>query len=336
LIIVGPVAARWGRRWYRRRHPAGRHAKDASPAAPQRKKERVPALTRRTAGPSGSARAGFALLAVAMLTLGGAATAQAGSSADGVLTFTPDRGKDTTPMYLVTSKPCPAQATNVLAIAYGHGFTANGQIVVSNSTSGMSHASPFVLPLQDTMAAYAKRLNIALVGQYKVFLICKSRLRMTPFASMGGTITFHTPHEYTAPAVTPAQVAAVTGQPGAQSNGQLPSASGPAAPGSGAAPAPSAGAKAKGTTGPAKPGQSGVPGSQASTGVGALPSSGVTTGALAPTSAAHPTSHAMWWLSGAGVLLLLFGVVLALRSVQGPTSPAETATPAQKTSERVS
>jgi hypothetical protein len=338
LIFVGLVAARWGRRRYRRRHPAGRHAKDASPAAPQRKKERVPALTRRTAGPGFRARAGFALLTVATLSVGAAATAQAGSNADGVLTFTPNKGKDTTPMYLVSSKPCPAQATNVLATAYGHGFTPNGQIVVSNSTSGMSHATPFVLPLQDTLAAYAKRLNITLAGPYKIVLICKSRLGMTPFASMVGTITFHTPHDYTAPAVTPAQVAAVTGQPGAQSNGQLPSAGGPAAvgPPAGAGPAPSAGATVPAATATSKPGQSGTSGAAGSTGVGTSPSPGATTGALAPTSAAHSTSHAMWWLSGAGVLLLLFGVVLALRSVQGPSSPAETESTIEKTSERVS
>lgn len=333
LVIVVLAAFPWGRRWYRRRRPAGRHAKGPSPATPQRSKERVPALTRQNVRRGAIARAGLALVAVGMLCVGGAATAQAVGSADGVLTFTPDKGKDTTPMYLVTSKPCPGQATNVLATAYGHGFTADGQIVVSNSTSGMSHATPFVLPLQDTMAAYAKRLNIALSGPYKIVLICKSRLGMTPFASMVGTITFHTPHDYSAPAVTPAQAAAVTGQPGAPSNGQLPPVAGQAGPGAGSPSAPagvSGGTKVPGATIAPRPGQPGSPG------VAASPSPGVSTGALQPTSAAHSTSHAMWWLSGVGVLLLVFGVVLALRSVPGPTAPAATETIVEPTSERVS
>jgi hypothetical protein len=187
------------------------------------------------------------------------------------------------------------------------------------------------------MAAYAKRLNITLAGPYKVVLICKSRLGMTPFATMVGTITFHTPHDYTAPAVTPAQAAAVTGQPGAQANGQLPStgplatSGSPATGGPSAAARPSAGGTPPHSSVTPEPGQSGIPASPGSAGAapGPAPSTGASAAAMTPTSATRTTSNAMWWLSLAGVLLLLVGVVLALRSVQGPSSPGQAGTPTQ-------
>ena len=140
-----------------------------------------------------------------------APAASAGPSPAGVnaLSFTPAMGQDTTPMYVIVPKPCPTQATNVLAKAVGHGFPDGGQTVISNSTSGISHTGPFILPLQDSFTGFAADNGASLLGAYVVTVRCINRLGSATYASFTATITFSDAHHFTAPAPAKSLVAAL-------------------------------------------------------------------------------------------------------------------------------
>jgi hypothetical protein len=168
-----------------------------------------------------------------------APAASAGPSPAGVnaLSFTPAMGQDTTPMYVTVPKPCPTQATNVLAKAVGHGFPDGGQTVISNSTSGISHTGPFILPLQDSFTGFAADNGASLLGAYVVTVRCINRLGSATYASFTATITFSDAHHFTAPAPAKSLVAALVAaqnpasttqtqpvQPRVRASGSVPSA----------------------------------------------------------------------------------------------------------------
>ncbi len=116
------------------------------------------------------------LTLVAVATFGATAVAAPTPTAPSALSFTPTKGLDTTPMYLVVPKACPAAATNVVVEAYGHGMPADGQPVIGNTSAGISHSSAFVLPLQDTFAGFAAVNGTALAGPYQIALRCTDSL----------------------------------------------------------------------------------------------------------------------------------------------------------------
>lgn len=175
----------------------------------------------------GAARAllGLIVAAAASLAIVGDASAAEG----GALTFTPSGGRDDTPMYVVTSAPCPEPASNVVAVATGAGFPAAGQVVISNSTSGVSHRAPLVLPLQDTLHGFAAVNRTQLSGRYLVTLTCQNRLQTTAFATFTGAITFSSPQRFTAPGPSAAvrKAIAAASQP---SSGSSPSDPAPSVP----------------------------------------------------------------------------------------------------------
>jgi hypothetical protein len=147
------------------------------------------------------AGAAFAAGLVLVVATAAASPAMAASTPKlTTLTFTPPRGLDSTPMYLVVPQPCPAKATNIVALAVGHGFVAGGQPVVTNSTAGISHTAPFVVPLQDSFTGFAAVNGTKLSGAYRISLRCIDALGQFTYASFSGAVTFSDATHYTAPA----------------------------------------------------------------------------------------------------------------------------------------
>ncbi len=172
---------------------------------------------------------GLALGLTAVVALVGPAVAD-----DAGLSFAPGAGQDVTPMYVVTSGPCPEPATNVIATATGRGFGPQGQVVISNSTSGVSHTTAFVLPLQDTMHGFAALNRTTLSGPYVVTLRCVNRLQTQELARFSGTITFSSPTRFTAPEPSAAVQRSIEGAAAAR-----PAASSAATPSAAPIPTPS-------------------------------------------------------------------------------------------------
>jgi hypothetical protein len=158
----------------------------------------------------------FASRATAALIAAGATVSTAAllagpaaAAAPPALSFLPANGLASTPMYVFVPKPCPAAGTNIIATAFGHGFPADGQPVVGNSTAGISHTTPFALPLQDTFVGFAADNGTTLSGPYKIMLSCISALGDKTYASFTAIVTFTDAAHFTAPAPTAALVEAI-------------------------------------------------------------------------------------------------------------------------------
>lgn len=140
----------------------------------------------------------IAVAASAAVLLTGA-PAQAASDPAG-LTFIPAKGQDISPLYAVTSAPCPAESTNLLGRMYGNGFPADGTIVIPNSDAALKHDIAFGVPLQDTLSSFAAEAGVKLKGKYKITLQCVNELATQVFKEFSGTLTFADPAHFTAPA----------------------------------------------------------------------------------------------------------------------------------------
>jgi hypothetical protein len=240
------------------------------------------------------------LSGIAAAALAGPATAAAAPAA---LTFLPAKGLASTPMTMVIPAACPAAGSNVVAKAFGHGFPAQGQTVVTNSTAGVSHNAPFALPLQDTFTGFAADNGTKLSGAYLVTLRCISRLGNKTYASYTGTITFSDSSHFTAPAPSDALVNQI--QQAEQPQVPVPTSAGP---------------KAKGKQGPAS-GASANPGQSTGAGAGGTggTAAGGTTAGVAPSSAAKSTKPGFPWeptLIVAAFVLIGLGILLRIRELR--------------------
>jgi hypothetical protein len=247
-----------------------------------------------------------------------AASAAPSPASANALSFTPAKGLDTTPLYVIVPKPCPAQATNVLAKAVGLGFPAGGQTVVSNSTSGISHTAPFILPLQDSFTGFAADNGASLRGAYVVTLRCINRLGTQTYASFTSTITFFDAKHYTAPAPTRSVIAAIAASQNPASS--QPAQSQPSA-GTSAGSQPLSSASANGSSAAgASGGQSATPESKSSQ---PAPST-------AATKATKSTKSSGTWqplLVGIALLLILLAVLIRVREVRRERARAAAARP---------
>jgi len=338
LLLIRIVRRAVGRRKLRKDVAQPRPGGDPKSELPDAAAE-VTLLTRRMAkarAKGGSLRreVPWSIAALAVCTALGVITGgPALADPSGSLTFAPAKGFDETPMYVLTSGPCEAAATNVVAMARGKGFPAEGQVVVGNSSAGVSHTGPFVLPLQNTMAAYAHERNIVLSGPYAVSLICENRLGTHKYTTFSGTITFQTAKTYTAPSPSTQLIQAVQGQQGAQADGYLPGtapipngaggsaatkkpAAGPVPSSGGAGSAPTANATPLKTAGVATPGGGTTTGNPGAAALGAGPTHPVGDGG----------NSSMMLLAAAGVILIAFGLWSFVRSGSArrsrKTSPA--------------
>lgn len=115
----------------------------------------------------------------------------------GELTFYPGTGRDIDPMYVITSGPCPAAATAVVADISGGGLPA-GTVVVPNGPAGLSRTDRFIEPLQDTLNGFAAQVGAKLGGPYTVTLKCQDKFGQKVYSTFVGVITFSDPTHYTA------------------------------------------------------------------------------------------------------------------------------------------
>ncbi len=196
LVIALILGGLWYWRWQSRRRrtaPAGDWVDTPKPE-----------LT--TAGSSTMQRTGQAhrpRRAVAAVTLVAGAlvlpASAAHAGAEGTLTFIPGNGLSISPMYAVTSGPCPQEASNVVGVLTGKGFPPDGIAVVTNGSAPVSHTEAFGAPLQDTLAGFASGMGVTLQGPYVLDLRCINRLGTQVYAQFKGTITFKDATHFTAP-----------------------------------------------------------------------------------------------------------------------------------------
>ncbi|WP_433830266.1 hypothetical protein ACQP2E_10395 [Actinoplanes sp. CA-015351] len=73
----------------------------------------------------------------------------------GTLGFTPAASIDTAAIVMTTSAGCPAPADSFHAVARGHGFPADGQIVTAPTAAGLSRTSAFDVYFAQTMKDFA-------------------------------------------------------------------------------------------------------------------------------------------------------------------------------------
>jgi hypothetical protein len=245
-LVLLAVAITLFVRWRRRPRRTGRHG-DTPPPPPTPTRIVLPddddrilvlppddhALVGPRVGQRRSARARVSRAREAMVVtvlaiaapLGlGALGAAPASAAAHALYFAPGVGTSVTPAYVVTDSGCPTGSSNIVGRAYGHGFPSSGQPVVNNSTSGVSHSTPFVIPLQDTMSSFAKMNHTTLRGTYRITLTCTDRLQLHPSIVFAGAMRFDTRLHFTAEFPPPGIVRAVQAGESAPAGSTVPGA----------------------------------------------------------------------------------------------------------------
>jgi hypothetical protein len=147
-----------------------------------------------------------ALLAAALAVVPTASPAHADG---GALTFIPGDGTAGTPIYTVTSGPCPKTATYMVGYVYGKGLPATGAVALSKQSSVINYDGSFGIELRDNMLNIAQEFGATLQGPYKIAMQCTDPLGTKLFAEFTGTITFDTPSHFTGKVPTKAPVAGV-------------------------------------------------------------------------------------------------------------------------------
>lgn len=134
----------------------------------------------------------------------------------GTITFTPANSIDLASIKVHTSGGCPAPADGFYAVARGHGFPKDGQVVTAPTAAGMSATDGFDVYFGQTMADFAADNHTALSGRYDVTVSCVDSFKGTVYAEYKGALTFTSPKTYktdmsgkdAAPAESPATSAA--------------------------------------------------------------------------------------------------------------------------------
>jgi hypothetical protein len=327
LLVLGGSALWWRRRRPGRPGGARRAGSDSGqPSTPALLEPvgfviELPALAR-----TRPRHAAFTLLVVsglatALIGAGWAAQAEPASAAAHALYFAPSAGTGMTPAYVVTDSACPASSSNIVGRAYGHGFPASGQAVVNNSTAGVSHASPFVIPLEDTMNSFAQLNRTHLQGTYRITLTCTDRLQLHPSVVFAGTMTFNSRLHYTAAAPPASVVSAVQGAQSAANGSAGPATIAPATP-------PTAGAGSAGASG--SNGSKTAPGETPTATGGARTDAGGAPAAvpLADSSTVHRGPIVSLPITLLGVALILFTAGLLVvdhrrRAARGAGNPTK-------------
>lgn len=116
--------------------------------------------------------------------------------APGTITFTPANSIDLAAIKVHTSGGCPAPADGFYAIARGHGFPKDGQLVTAPTAAGMSRDGGFDVYFAQTMADFAADNHTTLSGRYDVTVSCVDSFKGTVFAEYQGSLTFTTPKTY--------------------------------------------------------------------------------------------------------------------------------------------
>ena len=272
----------------------------------------------------------LAPVALAVVAIGGFATPAAAVDNVGSLSFSPGTGTDTSPIWAVTSRPCPAQAKYLLTTMYGAGLPAEGATVTGSTKAGMSHTQRILAPFQDNLSGFAGQYGISYRGPYKVVLNCQDQFGVTVYATFTGTLDFVDAHHYTAKGITLTYPSGDLpgGRPviatAAPAPAPAPTAAGGATPAptaGGATPAPAPTAAGGATPAPTAGGASAAPTPGGA--VAAAPTAGAVTGDAAPTSSRGGSSSTSWIPLALGALLVLVGVVWVAQSRRGPKSASQ-------------
>ena len=274
------------------------------------------------------ARAFVALCAIGMLAFVVATPAQAATE-HGTLTFNPGKGLDSSPVWAISSAPCPAAAKWLSMSMYGKGIQSDGLVVMSTTMAGLSRTGRMLAAFQDNLAGVAASNGFSFSpGPYKVVLNCQDKFGTTVYGSFTGTIEFTDAHHFTAPytALTFPSGELPGGRPVIASTAPTPTASG-STPGSSASPA------ASGSPVPSASGAVAVPSSSAAS----LDPSSATGSVSSASSSAHGSDSSMNWVfGGAGALLVLLGVGWVLKDRLSSAKQTSDDSPVEAEEEHVS
>ena len=276
--------------------------------------------------------AALAPLALALTAIGALATPAAAVDNVGSLSFSPGTGTDTSPIWAVTSRPCPAQAKYLMTTMYGAGLPAEGATVTGSTKAGMSHTQRILAPFQDNLSGFAGQYGISYRGPYKVVLNCQDEFGVTVYGTFTGTLDFTDAHHYTAKGITLVYPSGDLpgGRPVIATPAPAPTAAGGATPaptvagGSTAAPTKPAG----GATPPPTPAASGAAPVPTAGGAASGAASGATTdgtvaaGATPSSSERGSSSSSTWILLALGAALVLLGIAWVAQSRGRGTSPS--------------
>ncbi|GIF25135.1 hypothetical protein BJ973_007389 [Actinoplanes tereljensis] len=120
----------------------------------------------------------------------------AAAALSGSLTFFPSNSIDTAAIVVQTSAGCPSTADTYYAIATGHGFGKDGQVVTAPTAAGMSRTEGFNVFFAQTMKDFAADNGTTLQGRYDVSVFCADSFTGTKFAEFTGQLTFSSPTKY--------------------------------------------------------------------------------------------------------------------------------------------
>ncbi|MEV6304391.1 hypothetical protein AB0M02_33640 [Actinoplanes sp. NPDC051861] len=123
------------------------------------------------------------------------AAALLGAPAGG-LAFDPAESIDTAAITVRTSAGCPEPADSYHAVARGHGFPVDGQVVTAPTGAGLSRAEGFDVYFAQTMKDFATDNRTTLDGPYDVTVYCTNGFSGEVFATFSGSLTFTTPTTY--------------------------------------------------------------------------------------------------------------------------------------------
>lgn len=170
----------------------------------------------------------------------------------GRVTVRPATSIDTAPIVARTSGGCPARADTYYAVAKGHGFPKDGQVVTTPTAAGLSHAGAFDVYFAETMKDFAADNHTTLSGRYEITVFCADSFTLNSYGEFTGALTFTSATRYvtaeSASAAPPPSAAPVSPAP-------RPSTAASPAPGSSSAPPVLAPAAAP----PPPPASDGVP-----------------------------------------------------------------------------
>jgi len=221
LLLAGGGFLLW--RWLRQRS-GGRPSGPADAAEDVDDEVEIINYAQQGSGPAGqvsrvAARAGArarrplaalgATVAAVTVMLGGGllTAAQARADETGTLTFIPATGEDVTPMWMVTSAPCPSDTKIMMGWLNGGPFPQD-TIALGATTAGIRTDVPFGSALSDTFFSLAAQNNIKITaGDYKLSLLCLDYDQTKILRRFDGTVKFTDATHYTAtaPAQPPAK-----------------------------------------------------------------------------------------------------------------------------------
>jgi len=221
LLLAGGGFLLW--RWLRQRN-GGRPSGPAEAADGVDDEVEIINYAQQAAGPVGQASRvaagagawarrplavlGAMLAAVTVLCGAGLFTAaQALADETGTLTFIPATGEDVTPMWMVTSAPCPSDTKIMMGWLNGGSFPQD-TIALGATTAGIRTDVLFGTALSDTFFSLAAQNNIKITaGDYRLSLLCLDYDQSKILRRFDGSVKFTDATHYTAtaPAQPPAK-----------------------------------------------------------------------------------------------------------------------------------